>query len=260
LAFDLSSLKKGKRVRAPRIVVLGVEKIGKSTFAAGAPKPVFIPIIGEEGIDDLDVTPFPTANSFQDVLDYLGALAQQEHDHQTVVIDSASALEPLIWRHTCARNDNAETIEKVGGGYGKGFTEALTEWDMILRGLDWLRSQKNMASIIVGHVQVRRFDDPTGLSYDQYQFDVNQKAANKLFRWADSILFCNTKVVVKQEKAGFGKDLQKGIDITEGQRFLYTQKRPAHPGGGRGIYGQLPYELPLSWGDFQQAMMAGANS
>ena len=113
-----------------------------------------------------------------------------------------------------------------------------------------------MASIVIGHVKVKRFDDPNGDSYDQYQWDLHYSAANLLYRWADCILFCNTKVVVKKTDLGFGKEKNQGIEIVPGSRFLYTQKRPAHPGGGRGAYGQLPYELPLSWNHFRDAVAA----
>jgi hypothetical protein len=256
-------------IRAPRIVLLGVEKIGKTTFACGTRfakggvidetglnAPIVIPAKGEEGADALDVPIFPTCKKFGDVMESIGALYSEEHEHKTAVLDSASALEPLIWDELCQEN-NVANIEKVGGGYGKGYIEAVGKWRMLLEGLDALRTEKNMASIIIGHVKVKRFDDPAGDSYDQYQFDINEKAANLIFRWADVILFCNTKVAVKKEDTGF-KEKKRGIDTTGGQRYLFTQKRPAHPGGGRGVYGQLPYELPLEWEAFEAAVSAVA--
>ncbi len=259
MAFDLTSISTGHGTRPPRVVMLGVEKIGKSSFAAGAEKPIFIPIKGEEGIDGLNVPQFPAAGTFAQVKEAVSSLYEGGHDFQTVVIDSASALEPLIWNcviNRCGGKDGAPTdsIEKVLGGYAKGYTEALNEWTYLTSGLDALRTQHNMASIIIGHVKVKRFDDPNGDSYDQYQFDVNQKASNLLIRWADVIFFANTKVVVKKEDVGFNKEKNRGMDLTGGARFLYTQKRPSHPGGGRGVYGRLPYELPLSWQAFRDAV------
>ncbi len=262
MAFDLKSLTAEAVVKAPRILLLGVEKIGKTTFACGSKvedgqvvdyglnSPVILPVRGEEGANDIPVTKTPVANSIDDVMGWIEGLYSQEHDHQTIVIDSASALEPLIFDSVC-RAHNVKSIEKVGGGYGKGYTEALALWRELTEGLDALRTRRNMASIIIGHVKIKRFDDPAGDSYDQYQFDIHEKAANLLFRWADLILFANTKVVVKKEEQGFGKTKARGIDA--GQRFLFTQKKPAHPGGGRGIYGQLPYELPLDWQSFAEA-------
>ena len=176
-----------------------------------------------------------------------------------MVLDSASALEPLVWDYVCEKA-NVSGIEQVGGGYGKGYTEAASAFRELLAGLDALRAAKNMASIVIGHVKVKRFDDPTGDSYDQFQFDVHDKVSNMLTRWADVILFCNTKVSVKKEDKGFGKKKQQGVDATGGRRFLFTQKRPAHPGGGRGVYGQLPYELPLDYAAFEAAIEAAIST
>ena len=47
--------------RAARMVLLGPEKVGKSTFASGAPNPIFSPVRGEEGLDALDAPRFPPA-------------------------------------------------------------------------------------------------------------------------------------------------------------------------------------------------------
>jgi hypothetical protein len=265
MAISLASISKGAQLRAPRIIVLGVEKIGKTTFSCGSRfkdgrlaeiginSPIVIPCKGEEGTDALDVPVFPTCNAFADVMDAIGALYTEEHEYHTVVVDSASAIEPLVHDALC-QEYSVNTIEKIGGGYGRGFFEAGARFRQLTEGLDALRAAKNMASIIIGHVRVKRFDDPAGDSYDQYQFDVHLNVANLLFRWADLILFANTKVVVKKEETGFNKEKHRGVDVTGGQRFLFTQKRPAHPGGGRGLYGQLPYELPLDWAAFEEAV------
>lgn len=258
MSFNLASVTAEIRLRAPRIVLLGVEKIGKSTFAAGADSPIFVPVRGEEGIDALGVPQFPTCGTLADIMSCLYSLYSEQHSHGTVVIDSASALEPLVWADVCRENGNAGSIEKVNGGYGKGYIEAVSYWRRITEALDSLRNERNMASILIGHVKVKRFDDPAGDSYDQYQFDINEKAANLLYRWADVILFANTKVVVRKEDVGFNKKHATGVDINNGARFLYTQKKPAHPGGGRGAYGRLPYELPLSWVNFMDSVAAAA--
>jgi hypothetical protein len=258
MAFDLASISNEKRLRAPRIILLGVEKIGKSCFAAKSDRAIFIPIKGEEGIDDIEVAKFPTCMQYGDLLQCFYTLYTSQHNYGTVVIDSASAAEPMIWTETCRENGNASSIEQVNGGYGKGYVEAMKYWWEIAHILDSLRNERNMASIIIGHVKVKRFDDPAGPSYDQYQWDINEKAALMLYKWADAILFANTKVVVNTEKVGFNKEKGKARDITGGARYLFTQKRPAHPGGGRGPYGELPYELPLNWGNFMDAVAAAS--
>ena len=250
MAYDLASITTGASHRPPRIVLLGVEKIGKSTFASQADSPIFIPIKGEEGADDLDCAKFPTATSFADVMAAITTLYTDEHDYKTVVIDSASTLEPLVWAATCTR-DGASSIEKVGGGFGKGVIEAMTEWRQIMDGLDALRNHRGMTSIVIGHVTVKPFNDPTADSYDTYLFDVNKRASEAFLRWSDSILFANRRVAVKKEENGL---MTKSRATSGGGPTLYTQKRPAHPGGGRGVYGHLPCEVPMSWAAYQEAI------
>lgn len=249
MALSLESISKGKARLAPRIVLLGVEKVGKSTFAAGAESPIFIPTKGEQGTDELDVAKFPTASSYADVIEALGVLYQSDHPYKTVIIDSASTLEPMLWDETCKRNA-ADSIEKVGGGYGKGYTEALKQWRELMDGLDALRMDKGMASILIGHVVASEFNDPEADPYTTYSFDINKKAAAAINRWADCILFANfKKAIVQKTDAGFNKSNARAVGT--GQRTLYTEKRPAHPGGNR--YG-LPYEMKLSWPDFRAAL------
>lgn len=264
MALSLASISRKAQIRAPRMVLLGTEKIGKTEFACGSSfrdgkrvaqglnDPIVLPMRGEEGVDALSVPSFPTLGSFSEVMEALGVLYREDHPHRTVVLDSVSALEPLIWQHVCRRAGVAG-IEAVGGGYGKGYTEALGCWREITDALDALRAAKNMAAILIGHVRVKRFDDPAGDSYDTYQADLHERAAAHLARWADLTLFAANKVVVKAEDVGFGKEKKTGRDPL-GRRFLFTQKRPHHPGGGRGHFGQLPYELPLDYQAFTDAV------
>jgi hypothetical protein len=249
--------------RPPRIVLLGTRKIGKSTFASQAPGAVFIPVKREEGIDDIECEKFPVCQSMGDVRSAFATLRNDPHDLHTAVVDSVSTLEALIWDEVCQKtgdkNGNpCDGIEKVLGGYGKGVGQALNQWNEIMDWLDILRTERNMASILIGHVHVKRFDDPNGSSYDQYRWDINDKAANSILKWADAILFANTKTLVREEDTGFNQKVKKGVDAYNGSRFLYTQERPAHPGGGRGPYGQLPYELPLDWNSYMAAVKGAA--
>jgi hypothetical protein len=236
--------------------MLGTAKIGKSEWAAGAPNPIFIPIRREEGIDDIDVPQCPVCNTVNDVRAALHWLhATPDHGFTTVVLDSSSTLEALIWDEVCLKH-NANSIGEVLDGYGKGEQKALLIWQEIADLIDLLRSDRGMASIVIGHVIVARFDDPEGPSYDRYHWNINKHASAFLTCWADSILFANKKTIVKEQKLGFHKDnvARTAIDPTAGRRFLYTQDRPAHPGGGRGVYGRLPYELDLSWDAFVSAV------
>lgn len=258
MSFNLSSIQTSTADRPPRIILCGVPKIGKSTFAAGADAPIFLPIRGEEGIDDLAVPHFPSISTFDELMEALGTLASDNHEFKTVAIDSISTLQPIIWDAVCRKEGGVANIEKVDGGFGKGYIRALDFWREVRDALDYLRAEKGMTVILIGHVIVKTFSDPTGESYDQYQLDLQAKASEMLTRWCDAILFANSKALVRTEKEGQTKSTKKAT-IRE-ERCLFTQKRPAHPGGGRGVYGRLPYELPLDWAAFMEAITATATS
>ncbi len=251
MAFDLSSITKEKVIRAPRIILLGVEKIGKSTWAANSNMPIMFPMKKEEGIDEFAIPKFPTLNSYQEVIEAFKFLCNNDLEHRTNVLDSSSTLEKLIHAKICDLK-NVSDISEIG--YNKGYELALQFWGEVIDYLDYLRNAKNMASIVICHTKIKRFDNPLGSSYDQYQADISANAWNMLARWADFIGFANTETITKKEEIGFNKEKNKAVDPYNGQRFLYTQKNPAYPAGGRGVYGRLPARLPLDWNAFIEAV------
>jgi len=257
MAFDLKSITTGANARPPRILLTGVEKVGKSTFASQAPGVIFAPVKQEEGIDSLAVAAFPVARTFSDIIDGITTLATEKHDYQTYVLDSVSALEPLLWDETCRRNDNAASIEKVGGGYGKGYLEAMKCWREIMDGLDHLRTEKNMTCILIGHCKVKVVNSPLADPYDGYIIDLQERAASTLFRWADSILFAGRKPLTKKIDGKFNAVTTHAVGGDKS--ILFTTPRAGIPAGGRGVYGQLPPELPLEWSAYAEAIAAASN-
>jgi hypothetical protein len=147
-----------------------------------------------------------------------------------------------------------DTIEKIGGGYGKGYAECLKQWREILDGLTALRDDRHMTVMLIGHARVEKFNDPNAEPYDRYSLAVHKHAVELLKRWADGILFIQHKLAVRKEDVGFNKTRNRAVDLGQGRPYMYTQPRPAHPGGGRGNWGKIPYELPLSWAALFEAL------
>jgi polynucleotide 5'-kinase involved in rRNA processing len=42
MAFNLDSIKRSTGIKAPRVMIYGPHGLGKTTFGAGAPNPIFI--------------------------------------------------------------------------------------------------------------------------------------------------------------------------------------------------------------------------
>jgi len=249
--MTLGNIKSAKVSRPPRILVLGVEKIGKSTFACGADSPIVIPVKGEEGVDDFDVPSFPVADHVLDIKQALITLDQEEHDFKTLVVDSVSTLQPKVMAFAMQK-EGVSDESKLGGGYGHQYDTALRTWDSILTGMDMLR-EKGVASILIGHVASKNFECPINGTYSRYDLDLPNKIREKIYRWVDCILFANYQTFIRKEDAGFNRT--KSLAAGDGGRRLFTQKRPSHPGGGRGVFGKIPYEIDLSWAAFKSAIV-----
>lgn len=96
----LQKLTTGKTPAPPRVLIYSDPGVGKSSFAATAPKPVFIPL--EDGLDQISCTKFPHVKDFATLIADLKAVLNEEHDFQTLVIDSLSALQNVVSDGVCA--------------------------------------------------------------------------------------------------------------------------------------------------------------
>ena len=61
---ELEKIHTGKK--PPRIMLYGTEGIGKSTFAAQAPSPIFLPT--EDGLGEIDCASFPLCKKYTDTV------------------------------------------------------------------------------------------------------------------------------------------------------------------------------------------------
>lgn len=246
--FNLKSISKTKRTRAPKIVIAGPGKIGKTTFASMAPNSVGI--LTEDGCDAVDANAFPLCQSMDDVYQAIGTLLNEEHDFQTVFIDSLDWLEPLLQQHVC-RNNNWASIEQPG--FGKGYIAAAEEWRNLLSGLEALRAEKNMGVILIAHDKIKAFQSPLHDGYDQYVLKLNDRASAIVSEWADVIGWASYKVLTKTSDGG-GFNQKETRAIATGERILHLEPHPAHMGGNR--FGLK--NIPLDWNLFAEAMAGAA--
>jgi len=245
MAFNLQSIQRTKRMRAPKIVIAGPGKIGKTTFAASAP--TAIGILTEDGADYVDANAFPLASSLEEVYSAIKVLLTSDHSFESVFIDSLDWLEPLLHQHVCEQN-KWTNIEAPG--YGKGYVAAAEEWRTLLSGLEALRQQKNMAVILIAHDKIKHFESPLHDGYDQYVLKLHDRAAALVQEWADVIGWANYQIVTTESDAGYGNKEVKAR--TTGKRILHVEPHPAHMGGNR--FGLK--NMPLDWEAFAAALAA----
>lgn len=250
MAITLASITEGQQIEPPRILLYGQEGIGKSTFAAQAPNPIFG--FTEKGWGTMSLRKFPLWREWGDVVESFRALLSEEHEFQTLVVDTVDWLETIIWAKTC-EDGGKESIEDFG--YGKGYVQALKYWDQFVEMCDALHEERGMGVILVAHAAVKTFSNPEGDNYDQYQLALHQKAAATLKEWADCVLFARYEVKVRKLEGGVQKDKGKAMkEYGEPTRLLHTEERAAYWAKNR--YG-LPATLPFDWKAFADALDAG---
>ncbi|UKA12954.1 ATP-binding protein [Photobacterium damselae] len=225
----------------PRVVIYGTSKIGKTTFAAKSPNPVFIPT--EDGLSGIpDAVSFPLVTSHDDLMACIDQLLNEEHDFKTVVLDSVDWLEQYIWDHVAEKHNKAD-IEAFG--YGKGYVYATDEFKKVLDRLNELRIKKKMMVILIGHHQIKRYEDPSSEGYDRYCLKLHKGAEGKVQEWADAIGFATYKTHAIREDKGFNNTRVRAAG--NGERVLCLEERPSFVAGNR--FG-LPAEIPLDFNQF----------
>lgn len=242
----LKSVTKGKVKKPFCVLVYGPDGVGKSTFASQAPDVVFME--AENGTNNIDTSRGAAPKSWKEVMASLKELLTEAHDYKTLAIDSVDWLEPLLYEHVCKVNDVA-SIEKVGGGYGKGYMEALGHWIEFLRALTALRDGRGMNIVLIGHSeQVREFDAVLQVEVTRFRLKLYKKASEILREYCDAVLFASFETLTQT------KD-KKTIAISDGTRVVYTDRRHGHDAKNR--FG-LPLRLDeFSWKAFVNAVAAG---
>ena len=219
----LSSITRGRTLDAPRIILYGMEGIGKSTFAANFPSPIFIQT--EDGLGMIDCAKFPLAKTFDEVFQELVALETEPNEFKTIVIDSLDWLERLIWDKV-AQDSKVNNIEQIG--FGKGYTMALTFWRIVLDHLETLHKQGKII-LLLAHAVAEDYSDPEVSSLKRFTPRLHKTARSLVAEYVDVIL-----LATRAFGAAKGDQNNPRIVRTEASPYQVAKSRFS-----------IPAELPL---------------
>lgn len=95
------NITKGKIDRALKVVAYGSEGIGKTTFAAAFPEPLFIDTEG--GTAHMDVRRIDRPQSWEELISIVNEVAADPNVCKTLVLDTADWAETLCVTHVCQK-------------------------------------------------------------------------------------------------------------------------------------------------------------
>lgn len=230
---------KGKIAKAQKVVIYGVEGIGKSTLASKFPDPVFIDIEGSTG--NMDVSRFKKPTSFMMLMNQIAYLKANPTLCKTLVIDTMDWAERMAIEQICS---SANKTDITQFGYGDGFIKLEQEIGRFLNSLsDLVECGVNV--VLTAHAIIKKFEQPDEMgAYDRYEMKLGNKTTAKtaalVKEWADMVLFCNYKTQVFATDDKGKKHKAQG-----GMRTIYAEHHPAWDAKNR--HG-LPFEMPMDFG------------
>ena len=225
----------GVQSGAVKVVLYGPEGIGKSTFAAQFPAPVFIDTEG--GTKRLNVARLPAPTSWAMLLDEVNETRQGNVPCQTLVIDTADWAERLCIQAVC---DRAKVKGIEDFGYGKGYTYVKEEFSRLLDALEEVLSMGRNV-VVLAHAAITKFEQPDAVgNYDRWGMKTSKQVAPLLREWCDMLLFANYKTIV--EKAGSGVHAKN--KASGAKRVMYTSHHACWDAKNR--FG-LPEEVPFDF-------------
>jgi hypothetical protein len=236
-------INKGKVAAPRRVLLYGTHGIGKSSWAAAAPNPIFIQT--EDGLSDIGVDRTDLMRDFGDVMTVMGQLYSEPHDYRTAVVDTCDWLEKLM--HTAVAREKGKTsIEEIP--YKAGYLLAVKHWQIFLSSLDHIRRHRGMNIILLAHAKIEKFDAPDMDTYSRYSPDLHKSASPMVQEWADEVLFARFRVDTIKESEGFNS---RAKAVGDGERIVHTCEAPTHMAKRRLL---MPDVIQLSFESYQQCV------
>lgn len=234
----LSRVSTGAIERPISMVVHGAPGCGKSTFAAGAPDPFFIDC--DNRTAHLDVRRLKP-ESWEEILEVFRLVAKGDLKCSTLVVDTLDHAEILMHRDLCKAH-NVQTIEEVGGGYGKGYVAALGEWRKFGVAMDAIRA-RGVGLVLLAHSQVKVFQNPSGENYERFELKLDKRAHNFLRERVDGVGYASfdTQIVKTKDQKAKAKSSGRATLSFAPSAAVETKR-----------FSKFPEQCALSWAAFTE--------
>lgn len=228
MAFNITS---GPTATAQKVVLYGVEGIGKSTFASQFPNPVFIDTEGSTS--NMNVQRLDNPNSWQMLLDEVNYV-KQSRICSTLIIDSADWAERICKEHLAVLGKWTDS----NNDYGAKYVALEKEFGLLINKLSDL-VELGINVVLTAHAKLKKKEEPDQMgAFDRYQLKMEDKTGAIVKEWADMVLFANYEMTVLTDEK------TKSKKATGGHRVMYATHYPGWDAKNRhGLPDKLPFEF-----------------
>ena len=228
MVFNITS---GPTATAQKVLLYGVEGIGKSTFASQFPNPVFIDTEGSTS--NMNVQRLDNPNSWQMLLDEVNYV-KQSRICSTLIIDSADWAERICKEHLAVLGKWTDS----NNDYGAKYIALEKEFGLLINKLSDL-VELGINVVLTAHAKLKKKEEPDQMgAFDRYQLKMEDKTGAIVKEWADMVLFANYEMTVLTDEK------TKSKKATGGHRIMYATHYPGWDAKNRhGLPDKLPFEF-----------------
>jgi len=176
-------------MRAPKGIVYGPPGIGKTTFGAGADKPLIVDC--ENGTAHVNCDRTPYLPKWDAIRQWLDALSKGGHGYGTVVVDSVDWLLRRLEEHVSGVKDGevgmSQTMNRSHGGYGNG-KQVLKNYvyQYLLPTLDKIVNS-GVAVVLLAHTSRQVVTSIDGVPVEKSAPDMHADLVQTLIEWSDFV-------------------------------------------------------------------------
>lgn len=228
------------------VVIYGAPGTGKSSFAAGFPRPWFLRVdpkgtqslprsINKSNVpttwDELPGKRFDPQRP--SIMGLLRVILDSETPPGTLVLDTVNKAEALLFEYLC-KLGQVDSIEAYDGGYGHGFTKSTEMMHKLIQLLHQING-RGVTIIAVSHAGSIKVPNPSGAQFEQWGMSIVKKSGDLWMGDASTVVFAQSEGQIETKDAG---------KKSEKSKIRYTGRTLAHVVPGQGWFAKNRDCLP----------------